>query len=121
MKTHNFIDEVRQSAKANDRVWTPGDRTQRNWPLCLTCGRDVDAAGIRDMNLTSVEVWGQCRHLAKDASDVEYERARVFEDFFRVSFPFRLDSLDEMDERVSATIRRAMGDATLFDPTRPPK
>jgi hypothetical protein len=122
MKSRSWVDDIRQRAyEERTRVIVPGQRTSRNWPLCLTCGRDVDAAGIRDLNRLSVEIWAKCKHLSKDASDVEYEMAKSFEDYYKVNFPFRLEEDPVKDERVQGIIQRAMGDATFFDPTRPPK
>lgn len=107
MKHHRFLDQVQQSAAANRGLFLPdGSRTQRNWPLCLTCLKDVEAAEAKDWNQESVEVWARC-HGA--------------EDFFRVVFPFRIEGDPMEDERANFALRRAMADACLFDPTKPSK
>lgn len=121
MKQKGFIEQVRQSANAN-RIWTaPGQRIRRNWPLCLTCGADVDSVELANANQLSVEIVAKCRHISKTASDEEYERTKPFEDYYRVVFPFRIEGDPLKDDRANWAVNRAMGDFCAFDPNAVPK
>ena len=106
MRSRGFIEQVRQAADVN-RIWLPpGSRTSRNWPLCLTCGREVEAAELKNVNQISCEIWARCHGQ---------------EDHYTVKFPFRIEGDPLEDERANWAIGRAMGDFTPFDPTVPPK
>lgn len=42
MRKVGILTAVKQS------LWMPEKQRERNWPLCMTCGRDVDAFAIVD-------------------------------------------------------------------------
>jgi hypothetical protein len=106
LKTYHFMDMVRKAAQVNRYIIVPGERTQRNWPLCLTCGREVEASELKNVNATSIEVWARCHGQ---------------EDFCRILFPFRIEGDPLEDERANWAIKRAMADFSPFDPTVPSK
>lgn len=107
MKRVAFLDQVRQSA-ANNRglILSDGSRTSRNWPLCATCLKDVEAAELKDFNNDSCEIHVRCHGS---------------ECFKRVVFPFRLEGNPMEDERANWALQRAMGDFVAFDPREPSK
>lgn len=106
MKSKNLERSIREAAHHNrTMVFAPGERTRRSWPLCLTCGREVDAAEIKNVNSTSCEIWA--RHHGK-------------EDFYKVTWDVPvLKSTDEIleDLNVGWAIKRAMADGTFFNPS----
>lgn len=99
MKTENLIQNVRKSA-AYERQFT-GLRTSRRWPLCQTCGREVEAVELKNINSHSIELWA--KHHGK-------------EDFMRIEFPYRIEGDPLVDEQANAQIRQAMTSAVMFDP-----
>lgn len=110
MRDIKFIEQVQEAAHQN-RIWTPQDelmdmRTSRNWPLCLTCGREVDSCELKNANQTSVELWASCSHRG--------ERNPPAEDYYRVVFPFRIDGDVLDDERANGFLKRAMHDFCPF-------
>lgn len=110
MREKGFIEQVRQSAHEN-RIWTPLDdiedlRTTRTWPLCLTCGREVEACEMKDISSKGIVVWASCSHRGnKNPPD---------EDWYRVTFPFRIEGDVLSDERANTFLRRAMHDFCPF-------
>ena len=106
MKKYGLVHQIRKSAEQN-RIWTPGRKTQRSWPLCMTCGSEVEATELKNANSHSVELWARC-HGA--------------EDYYTIEFPYQLDAGDPMaDPRVNDHIKSAMLSFTPFDPTIPKK
>lgn len=110
MREKGFIEQVRQSAREN-KLWTPdGDitnmRTQRSWPLCLTCGREVEAAELKNVSQVSCEIWARCSHRGT--------KEPAAEDWYKVRFPFRIDGDPLEDERANISIKRAMHDFCPF-------
>lgn len=110
MRDKGFIEQVRESAHVN-RIWTPdgsleGMRTQRNWPLCLTCGREVESVELKNVNQVSCEIWASCSHRGdKDPPE---------EDYYKIRFPFRIDGDPLEDERANIVIKRAIHDFCPF-------
>lgn len=115
MREKKFIDQVQEAAHEN-RIWMPPTdggiedlrhlRTSRNWPLCLTCGREVEAVDLKNVNATSFEVWASCSHKGhKNPPD---------EDYYRVVFPFRIEGDVMADERANTFLKRAMHDFCPF-------
>lgn len=105
MKEITLEESIRKSAHVNRSLVMPnGQRTQRNWPLCLTCGKEVDAAFIENVNNTSCEVRGVCHGK---------------EDFFRIRWkvPVHGKSTEDIldDINVGWAIKRAISDACFFD------
>jgi hypothetical protein len=100
MKTKGFLHQTRKRAKLNKELITPYSKP--NWPICITCGREVDSAVLENWNRTSVEI------------RVTHHGA---EDFHRVEFPFPVDGDPQDSDEVNWAIGRAMKDASFFDPT----
>lgn len=99
MKTEKLITKIRQSADY-ERNFT-GLRTNRKWPLCMTCGREVDAVELKNVNGHSIEIWAT--HHGK-------------EDFYRIEFPFRIEGDPLEDQHANDLIQHAMNSAVMFDP-----
>lgn len=110
MRNKGFIEQVRQAKRVND-LWLPHDpledmRTSRNWPLCLTCGREVEAVDLKNVNSTGIDIWASCSHRG--------EKNPPAEDYYRVTFPFRIDGDVLADERANTFLKRAMHDFCPF-------
>lgn len=115
MREVKFLEQVRESNKVNE-LWMPkltGSlddfremRTSRNWPLCLTCGREVEAVDLKNVNASSMEIWASCSHRG--------EKVPPDEDYYRVVFPFRIDGDVLEDERANSFLKRAMHDFCPF-------
>lgn len=110
MREKKFIDQIRE-AKRHNELWVPQDqlldiRTSRNWPLCLTCGREVDASEVKNVNQWGFELWAQCSHRG--------EKNPPEEDYYRVVFPFRIDGDVMANEIANTYLRRAMHDFCPF-------
>jgi hypothetical protein len=105
MDSKKLLEAVRQSAHQN-RIWTPHRQTHRSWPLCLTCGREVEAVELKHVNAHGCELWAKC-HGA--------------EDFYKITFPYRVDGDPMADQTCNDNIRAAMLAFTPFDPTKPSK
>ncbi len=64
----------------NRSLWLPQSAVRnRNWPVCMTCGRDVDAVNIVGDGTNSydnryVDVMAKC-HGAEDVLRVQFESA----------------------------------------------
>ncbi len=109
MRERNFADHLQDAARrARNEIGgiiTPkGTRTTRNWPLCNTCLREVDACEIKDVSSKGCVIWARC-HGA--------------EDYYRVKWdiPMKDQSADPLeDENVGWAIKRAMTDAGFFVP-----
>lgn len=84
----------------------PGGQQAENWPLCMTCGRPVDAAELKDVNAFSCVI---------------YAKHHGAEDWYKVNFPFRVEGDPLQDERANATIQAAMRAGQFFDPRIPSK
>jgi hypothetical protein len=110
MREVKFFDRVQEANRLN-KVWLPDDpledaRTTRNWPLCLTCGREVEAVDLRNVSAGSVEIWASCSHRDK--------LSRPAEDYYRVVFPFRIDGDVLADGTANDFLKRAMHDFCPF-------
>jgi hypothetical protein len=99
MRHKQFLVQTRKRAKLNRELLTP--YAKPNWPICLTCGREVDAVEMKDVTATSVEIWA---------------RHHGAEDFHKVVFPFRIEGDPLADDRANWAIQSAMRDASFFDP-----
>jgi hypothetical protein len=106
MRSKSFLQQAKQARAVNGIYLPPGMRTSRKWPLCLTCGREVEAVEMKDCNQHSVELWARC-HGA--------------EDFYRVEFGFRVEGDPMEDERANWAVAAAMRDFCPFDPNKVPK
>ncbi len=105
MKEISLEGSIIKSAHVNRTLVLPsGQRTQRTWPLCLTCGREVEAAEIKNVNSKSCEIWARCHGK---------------EDYYRVTWQVPVNSTQDdilEDVNVGWAIRRAIADGTFFDP-----
>ncbi len=107
MKEISLEGSIIKSAKVNRTLVLPtGERTQRNWPLCLTCGREVDAAKIENVNNKSCEIRAWCHGK---------------EDYYKVKWdvPVTGTAADDIleDPSVGWAIKRAMQDGVFFETT----
>ncbi len=98
-----LIDAVRQKAWDNrNGIFRPrvaGD-IPANWPVCGTCGQDVDAVELKNRNTEGVELWAKC-HGA--------------EDWYTIKFPYSIPESDASGEKVvNDHIRMAMRAFTPF-------
>lgn len=110
MRNKEFLEQVQQANRVN-KLWTPHDslldlRTSRNWPLCLTCGREVEAVDLKNVNQLGFEIWASCSHRG--------EKSQPAEDYYKVSFPFRIDGDVLSDKRANTFLKRAMHDFCPF-------
>lgn len=100
MRSKNFLDQVRQKAADNKRrIWVPSERTSTNWPVCLTCGKEVDAAKLEDIGPFGCEIRVECHGQ---------------QDYYKVKFPFRIEGDVLEDDRANWAIKRAMSDFCAF-------
>jgi len=103
VRQKGFIEQMREARKVNGIYLPPGTRTSRKWPLCLTCGREVDACELKNANSTGVELWAACHGQ---------------EDYYKVTFPYRIEGDPLEDERANWHINAAMRDFCPFSPNR---
>ena len=105
MKTLDLEPVIRKAAKANRRIFEPGKRTSRTWPMCMACGKDVDAAKLEAVSSKSCEIRAWC-HGQEDSLKVTWH------------IPVNSVGYDVLeDPNVGWAIRRAMSDYCAFDPT----
>lgn len=120
MKTKDFIRQVQESAQMerDSRLWlSPGQRTTRKWPICRTCGHEVDSVELKNVNAFTVELRATCFH----DPTLSNPEAKEHEDFFRMKFPFRVDVNHLDDERCYLAVKYAMDAFGPFEPTDVPK
>ena len=105
MKHISLHDHIRKSAKVNrdPKLWTPGTRTHRNWPLCLTCGREVDSAELKNVNNKGCDILVHC-HGQEDSIHVHWT----------VGLSDSAANPLE-DKNVGWELKRAMADMCAFD------
>lgn len=100
MRKKNWLEQVRQKAVTNRRrIWVPEQDTNTNWPVCLTCGKEVDAVSLENVSAFSCEILAKCHGK---------------EDFYIVNFPYRIDGDVLEDDRANWAIKRAMSDFCAF-------
>ncbi len=103
MKIISLAEQLRKAAKVNrELILMPGERTQRSWPLCLTCGREVDAVNLEDVSTKGCEIRAKC-HGKEDAYRVTWELSQ---------HDSTKDVLDDLN--VGFAIKRAMADFCPF-------
>lgn len=116
MKRVGLFKQMRGAARLNrDLVLPLGERTNRTWPLCLTCFREVDSCEIRDLSPTGCEIVAKCCHIKDNKLSVE--NPKMFEDYYRVEFPYRMDEDQLSNKDADWAIKRAMHDFSPFDPS----
>lgn len=115
MKSISFLDQIRKKAHQK-LIITPTDEingptTNSNWPRCLTCFQEVEAVHLGNVTATGCEIVAKCTHL-KEPDDASH----VFEDHYKVRFPFRIEGDPLEDDRAGWAIKRAMADFCPFEP-----
>lgn len=110
MRSKTLEKSIIDAAGYNRGLWLPsGERTTRTWPLCMTCGREVEAAEIKNASTKGCDIWARC-HGQEDHYHVSW------------SVPMRTMSEDVMkDKNVGWAIKRAMQDGLFFDPSHSDK
>jgi hypothetical protein len=94
---------IERQAERKEGLFLPeGTRTYRSWPLCLTCGREVEAVEMKNANSKGVEIWARCHGGAEDWQFIEW--------------PARIDGDPLKDQRANDCIRTALLSAVMFDP-----
>lgn len=78
---------------------TEGDR-KTNWPVCMTCKRDVDSVNVEDIGNDTVTIRARCHD--KEA-------------IIKMEFPFRITQ--RKDEETWHHVMTAVNNATFFDPS----
>lgn len=105
MKKVSLADQLRVAAKANREIVLPdGARTNRSWPLCMQCLREVDAVNLEDISSKGCEIRAKC-HDKEEAYRVTWELSVA-----DTSVPI----LDDVN--VGWAIKRAMADFSPFMP-----
>jgi hypothetical protein len=112
MKVKNLLRSMREAAQA-DRIIVPGHvrRKNRNWPICLMCGREPFSVQMEDIGARRVEVRVKCAH--KPYWEIRQGVDRIYEDTIRVDIP-------EGTERTEH-IAWALKHGRFFDPNAVPK
>ncbi len=101
-----LMESIRQKAwNTSNGLYVPrteGDH-QTNWPVCMTCGQDVEAVELKNRNTSGVELWAKC-HGA--------------EDWYSIKFPYSIPENDASGEKVvNDHVRMAMRAFTPFNPS----
>lgn len=105
MKTIGLDEQLRKAAKVNrELVFADGTRTNRTWPLCMLCLREVDSAELMNVNNGGCEIKAGCHGK---------------EDYYKVTWTLSSadcskDPLDDVN--VGWAVRRAMSDFCPFMP-----
>ncbi len=106
MKTKTLGHQIVEAAKINRELLLPeGQRTYRTWPLCLTCGREVDAAELMDVSSKGCEIRAKC-HGAEDSVRVTWNAG--YSDNSKSPLA---------DRNIDWQLKRALHDSNFFDPT----
>lgn len=112
MKETNLEQSIREAAKFNRDLNLPeGQRTQRNWPMCMKCMQEVESTELVNVNNKSCEIRAICSHGQGPGHEEE--------DFYRVNWVVPVSDLsgDILEDRnVGWAIKRAMRDAIFFRP-----
>ncbi len=107
MKKTDLETVIIKGAATNRGLYIPSrfvKPKERNWPICSTCGHDVDAAEIKNVNSKGCDLWAAC-HGSQDAVKVEW------------NVPIRDVSVDSIeDKNIGWCVNRAIRDWRPFDP-----
>ncbi len=99
-----LIPQIRQRAFENrNGVYRPrvfGDRKRVQWPVCMTCRRDVDSVNVEDIHKNIVVIRATCH--GKEA-------------VIRMEFPYQI--LKRQDSETWQHVMTAINSATFFDPS----
>lgn len=105
MKVIKLTEAIRKAAHHERQlIMMPGERTYRTWPVCMLCGKEVDACNLENANYKSCEIRAKC-HGEEDSLKVVWDLPRNSNDG---------DILE--DPHVGWAIKRAMHDFRPFDP-----
>jgi hypothetical protein len=107
MKSISLSDQITKAAKRfkDPSLWMPGQRTYRTWPLCMTCGREVDSAELKNVNTKGCDIVVRC-HGSEDSIHV-YWTCGLSDS---AANPLE-------DKNVGWQVKRALHDFCPFDPT----
>jgi hypothetical protein len=102
-KLKKLIQQTRQRAfEQHNGLYVPrtyGDR-KTNWPVCMTCHRDVDSVNVEDVGHHTVTIRAKC-HGA--------------EAVIKIEFPFEITRRE--DKETWHHVMTAINAATFFDPS----
>lgn len=106
MKTRSLEHQIQQAAKINRDLALPiGERTWRTWPLCMTCGREVDSVDLKEVSNKGCEIVAT-HHGAEDAVRVTWKVAQ------------EANANNPLEDRyVGWQLKRALHDTNFFDPS----
>ncbi len=103
MKSITLAEQLRKAAKVNRELVLPsGQRTNRTWPLCMQCLREVDSTELMNVNSKGCEIKAGCHGK---------------EDYYKVTWELSVadSSKDVLDDvNVGWAIKRAMADFCPF-------
>ena len=98
-----LIESVRKRAfEQHNGLYVPrteGD-VKTNWPVCLTCHRDVDSVSVESVGHQTVDIRSRCHGQ---------------ECVIRLEFPFRITNV--MDDDTFHHVQTAINNAVYFDPS----
>ncbi len=102
-KFKKLIEATRKRAfEQHNGVYVPkveGDR-KTNWPVCLTCHRDVDSVNVESVGHHTVDIRATCHGE---------------ESVIKIEFPFRITNIT--DEDTWYHVQTAINTAIFFDPS----
>ena len=103
MANKKLIQQVKRRAwEQHNGLYVPrveGDR-KTNWPVCMTCHKDVDAVNVEDIHKSVVVVRAECHG----------EEAVV-----KMEFPYGIIRRD--DSETWTHVMTAVNNSTFFDPS----
>jgi len=103
-KRSKLAQQIRQRAYENrNGVYVPrvaGDSKRANWPVCMTCHRDVDSMNVEDIGTNTVTIRANCH--GKEA-------------VMKLEFPYSI--IRRKDEDTWEHVRTAISSCTFFDPS----
>lgn len=102
-RNKKLIQQVRQRAfEQHNGIYRPrvdGD-IKTNWPVCLTCSRDVDSVNVEDIGHRVVTVRAKCHGE---------------ECVIKLEFPYRITRSD--DKETWHHVMTAVNNCVFFDPS----
>jgi hypothetical protein len=98
-----LIEQVRTRAfEQHNGLYVPrveGDR-KTNWPVCMTCNRDVDSVNVEDISKNVVTIRAKC-----------HDKEAVI----KMEFPFQITQ--RRDDDTWYHVMTAINNAVFFDPS----
>ncbi len=102
-QSKKLIQQVRQRAfEQHNGLYVPrveGDK-KTNWPVCMTCHRDVDSVNVEDIGNHTVTIRAKC-----------HDKEAVI----KLEFPFRITQ--RRDDETWFHVQTAINNASFFDPS----